>query len=413
MNKSLYINKLIFLVWFISITSVLTYILTLPLLTAQESGKLSRPPFLDKNIPTKIITRVESTPIEITVSDNTKSYSCVEIIINCPYPAISVKSQQDLFSRAKIYEVINPSPSRLFIFTGPTGKYLITVSAFDKETGKIFEETKVITIGDDKPQPPIPPKPPGPPPVIIPDPPIIVPDPPSPTPQPTPAVDKWGLTEVISAQLSVLDVAAKSKLAAYSGIYLDLSNKLATNQIKEVPAAYTELKTRSDVLLADYATRAAFNKFNLAVNDKIAQVWPLTNQEVSVWFKIIGDTMLKYKDDMVIKPTSITVLTLYETADTSKPEYRKVNDVLYSTTIRAYLNAHKVDWRSWDKDVIPTHEPTKWADAKKLVEAYTIPNMTIFDQNNKVVEVIKLIENNKAKTEVEVLDIIKKYTQSP
>lgn len=162
------------------------------IISANPPPKYVVPPHVKVVPAVKIVDVVkDQTPLvnglEIDLPETAEQYSCAELRVRTNSSYVQVKSQQDLFNRVKVYEVLNNKQGeRLYVFTGPPGRYLVTVTTFSPETG-LQEEVKVITVGGTIPPPGPPPPQPGP------TPPGPTPPGPAPPPSPTPVAQQIGV----------------------------------------------------------------------------------------------------------------------------------------------------------------------------------------------------------------------------
>jgi hypothetical protein len=150
--------------------------------------------------------------LELIVAERVEPYTVAEVTVKTSAKFLSVKAQASLFEGVKVYELIAPAEGeRRFVFTGKPSKFLVTVTAFDPETG-IREESRVVTIGVPTPEPPAPPNPPTPP-----TPPG--PTPPGPQPVPIPGV----------ARVLIIEETHSSTKKEYQP-YLNVLNSLEIKQ---------------------------------------------------------------------------------------------------------------------------------------------------------------------------------------
>jgi hypothetical protein len=122
----------------------------------------------------------EATTIEIEADTEFPAYSNAEMIVRTNAKFTKVKVQKSLFEVVKAYEVVHgKQDERRYVFTGPPGKYAVTVTTFDPDGG-IGEESTTITLGKPTPEPQPDPEPdpdPQPDPDPTPDPDVITPSP--------------------------------------------------------------------------------------------------------------------------------------------------------------------------------------------------------------------------------------------
>ncbi len=362
--------------------------------------KYVRPDYLNKKQdadPVSVLKKAEENKsMVIKATEQVDSNTNAEIVVENPTGYLQVKSQIDLFNRAKVYEVVsNEQGKKKYVFTGPNGKYLVTVTSFSQERG-LTEDTIVVKIGKDDPVPPPVPQPINVDPIPVPDPVI-------------PISDKWGIGLIIKEELEKISGAdIEQNIKKIGQVYLDIAKEYQSGQISSGNDAYSKLQARITASV-NLSTRQSISKLNVRLNDKLKVVWAdLVKDRMAMvsWFTVIGNGHLNFSPaNIVVKPQSINVLMLYESADIGRPENRKIATTIYSTNIRSYLTSKGYEWKVWDKDVFLDNVDEKWKKMEDLADDSPIPSISIFDQNGKLLESTKIID------EQTTLNLIKKWVE--
>lgn len=380
--------------YFKSFTSVF---LTSIIFAQTPATKYVRPEYLSKQDPKPVVSVLKEPQPEkqmvVKATEQVDSNTNAEILIENPTGYLQVKSQIDLFNRAKVYEVVsNEQGKRKYVFTGPNGKYLVTITSFSQEKG-LTEDTIVVKIGKDD---------------VVPAP---IPQPPNVDPVPDPVIpitDKWGLNELIKEELSKVKGDMAADIKKIGQIYLEIAKEYQNGQISSGNDAYSKLQARITGSVG-LAVRQETSKLNVKLNDKLKTVWPeLVKDRMAMvsWFTVIGNGHINFSPaNIVVKPTSVNVLMLYESTEIGKEENRKIAATVYSTNIRSYLNSKGYEWKVWDKDVILTNATEKWKKMEDLADDIPYPSISIFDQNGNLLDSKPIID------EQTTLNLIKKWVE--
>lgn len=226
------------------------------------------------------------------VDNKVKTFCNVELSVNTTSKYVLVKAQYGLINFVKVYETVSPNPAqKKYIFTGPPGKYFISIFTFDEKSG-ISEVNKIVYIDNGEPQPePIPtPQPTPPKPVDNPN--VNPQPPPAPNPVVLPEFDKWELSTKIPTWINEGNKPVILKKSKQIGeLYEIYGNKLGNGDALTVVEALNSISSEAKKVLTD-EDRVAWSNFNHKINSSLSEVFKSGNKDIiSMWLIVVGQTL--------------------------------------------------------------------------------------------------------------------------